>query len=137
MLNLRGYRRSALFMQYRHFGSRWAPVNAASAAVITNVVGRGEVFNRVAVNVVNNVDIYVGYRRVIGEGTAIPVTTVIPLSGISKTIIHAAIKADMRSPVSVIQAIASVVKAPVRRRPQSSGPGSNHPDAGSPVIAAA
>jgi hypothetical protein len=79
-------------------------------------------------------DVNVGHAPVVKEPVSAPVATVETVAGVSKAVIDAAIKADVRSPVAIVPSIKTVIPAPIARRPQHSD-GSLDPSAGNPVVA--
>jgi len=71
----------------------------------------------VDISVVNNRGIYIHDGRIVPEVTAVPFTPNKTHSPITITIIDAAIKADMRSPISAMPAIDTAGVTPITRRP--------------------
>jgi len=67
---------------------------------------------------------------------AAPVTALVADADISKSVVDAAIVADVGSPVTAVKAIAVVVVTPVAGCPESTLIGSLNPYAGYPVVSA-
>ena len=72
---------------------------------------------------------------VIGEHAVVPVSAFVTDAGIPVAVIHAAIVADMRSPIARIPGIDVVLPAPVAWRPEQSDRGRANRGAGNPIIA--
>ena len=66
---------------------------------------------------------------------AAPVAALVAVADIAKTVVDAAIEADVLAPVAVIEPVMVIPVAPVAGRPQSTLVGSLHPRAGHPVVA--
>ncbi len=66
---------------------------------------------------------------------ATPITALVAKTYIPKTVVDAAIVADVPAPVSPVKAVAVVIEAPVAGGPKSALIGSLNPGAGHPVIA--
>src|SRR5262245_51527272 len=78
--------------------------------------------------------IYAGYSGVIAKYTSFPDSTDISCSGISPAIIDASIKTYMRTPVSSMPNIESIIESPVGRSPKPADFRRQDPDAWNPVI---
>lgn len=77
-----------------------------------------------------------GYRsRVVRERAATPLTAGEASSAVTKPIVHAAVKANLRSPIPVIKNVSSAVRvAPISRCPEISRLGSCDPCSRNPII---
>ena len=135
MLNLRRNRSRTRIVHHRCLLWRRPGADPAPSAVITHpavIPPR----RRIVINVVNHSGIHIGDVAIIIQAAIAPVRPVVTAPRISKSIIDAAIKTDMRTPVPGVPQIISVVVIPVRRRPQCIHPRRQHPRARHPVIAA-
>jgi hypothetical protein len=65
---------------------------------------------------------------------AAPVAALVAVANVAKTIVDAAIEADILAPVAAVKAVMVVVVAPVAGCPQSAFIGSLNPRAGHPII---
>ena len=109
--------------------------NAAVAPVIANpgriviVVGDSGV-----IGIVNDGYIDVVHGAVVSEMPAFPASAQIANSHVSKSIIHAAVKSDVRSPVTGVPEVAAIAPTPVAGSPKNPHTGSQHPGSGNPII---
>jgi len=87
------------------------------------------------VGVVNHGGVHVHDRGVIAEDVPGPHAAYEPDSRIAEAVIHAAVKAHLRSPVTLRPSVDPVVPAPVARRPQQSRFRWRHPNSVHPVVA--
>ena len=115
------------------FGKLRPHLEAAPAAVEAHMRA-GVVHRLVVVDIVDDIRIHVVHAAVGIELAAIPVASLIAAPGIAKTVVHAAIEADIRAPIAAEISIAVVRISPVARCPQRSLIRSLHPRAGYPVI---
>jgi hypothetical protein len=58
------------------------------------------------------------YPAVVVEGAVIPVSAFIATPTVAEAIIDAAVKADLRPPITVIPSVAIIAPSPVARSPQ-------------------
>ncbi len=72
---------------------------------------------------------------VVGEPPMIPVAALVAHAAIAVAVIDAAVEADRRSPVALVEEVDPVVPAPPARRPEQTHRGRQHPGSGHPVIA--
>ena len=132
-LDLRDHWLCVGFTQSSQFRGARTPLNAARSAVVA--YPRGSVVGHVAaINVVDNRDVHIVDAAVVVEVAAIPVAALISNAGVAKTVIHIAVEADVRSPVSVEERIAAAGVAPVAGRPKRVLIGSFNPGARNPVV---
>ena len=112
--------------------------NAVRTAIEAGAVvhDRRVVDVRVAhVGVVNHRRVHVHHRGVVSEHAAAPLAAAESDSAISEAVIHAAIEAHMRTPVSRVPCINSAVSpAPVSRRPQQARLRSLNPRTWNPEV---
>jgi hypothetical protein len=100
----------------RKFALSGPHVKAASSAVVADAVVHDiDHPDVVDVRDVGRVD--VGDRTVVHEAVAVPIATVETLAGVAVAIGNTAVKADVRTPVAVVPAIAAAKEAPPGRRP--------------------
>ena len=79
--------------------------------------------------------IHVNNRGVIGECAAIPRAARKADAHVAAAVVHAAVEADVRSPITGMEAITTASKAPVAWSPEGADIRSRHPRAGNPVVA--
>jgi len=65
---------------------------------------------------------------------AAPVAALVAVADVAKTVVDAAIEADILTPVAAVEAVVIMPEAPVTGRPQSALVGSLDPRAGYPVV---
>jgi hypothetical protein len=110
----------------------------AHAAIATVIADAGRIVivvdDRGVVGVVNDGHIHVVYGAIVGETPAFPASAEIANSDITESIIYAAIKSDVRSPITGVPEIAPVTPAPVAGGPQKPYTWRQHPSAGHPII---
>src|SRR3984893_10035627 len=112
-----------------------ACANAAIAAVIADACRRVVVVGDSGViGVVNDRHIDVIYSTVVRETAMVPAPAEIANSDVTESIIHAAIEADVRSPITSVPVIAAVAPTPVAGRPKNPYTWRQHPGAGNPII---
>ena len=135
VLSLNTGRLDVLFAGCLSFLSGLLRANAAIAAVIADagriviVVGDPGV-----VSIVNDGHIDVVHGAIVGEMPPFPASAEIANADITEAIIHAAIKSDVRSPITAVPEIAPVAPTPVTWRPKNPYSGSQHPGPGHPII---
>ena len=109
--------------------------NTAVAAVVADASRIVIVVDdRSVVSIVNDGDIDVVHGAIVGKVIAIPSPTQIANANVTEPIIHAAIKSDVRSPITGVPEIAAVAPTPVAGCPKNADTGSQHPGPGHPVI---
>jgi len=142
MLNLRGHRRNALLARGGQLrGSRLA--GDAARTVVTDVVHCGVVDGRVvnrgvgdgAVVDLDVAAVHIVDGTVVVEAVSIPIPALVTGSGVTVSIINAAVVADVPAPVAVVIAIAVAAISPPSGGPQITGFGWTRPRTGNPVIA--
>jgi len=67
---------------------------------------------------------------------AAPVTALVAEANVAKTVVHAAIEANILAPVAAVKPVVVMPVAPVAGRPQGTLVGSLNPHAGHPVVVA-
>jgi hypothetical protein len=136
MLNLRGHWRRARIMHDSGFLRGRSSIDSTAPAVVTRAIAV-VVLHRIVVDIVNDRGIYVGYGTVVINPIVVPVSAVIAAARVSKSVVDAAIVANMTTPIATVPTINAVVVTPPWGRPKRAYPGSQHPRAGHPVIAVA
>src|SRR4029077_13950872 len=86
------------------------------------------------VGVVDNSLIHARHSGVVLEVVSTPSTTPVAVSGVAIPVINAAVKTDMRSPVTLVKGISAVVPAPPSRGPKQTDSRRRNPDARDPII---
>ena len=113
---------------------------AASAVITHAIVGKrtvrvAVVRHLVVVHVVDLIDVHVGNGPVVKEVMPAPVAAEVTGTYVPKTIVDAAVIADMGSPVAVMKAVVAAIIAPIARRPESSIERRSAPCPRHPVVA--
>lgn len=106
MLNLRCNRSNALFMHYCHLRRGWASRKAAVSTVIADPAVR-VIDNPVRINVMNNIGVDRIYGTVVIKSIAAPVTAFVTAASVSVTVIHTAIEAYVRGPITLVPMVAA------------------------------
>jgi hypothetical protein len=106
----------------------------AIAAVIADAVDRHVVDDGAVVDVS-----YAGVTEVVDRAVVVhpaiaPVAAVVTTAAVSIPVVHAAIKAHMRAPISLMPEERSAGEAPIARRPQIIGLRRFHPGTWDPVV---
>ena len=95
----------------------WASIDPARPAVVADMIDR-DVIYLLFVNIVDILNIDVGYVAVVEEMSAIPASANKAEAEIAKAVVDSAIKADMRPPIAVIEKPPTVGPCPIRWRPE-------------------
>jgi hypothetical protein len=115
MFHLGRYWRLRALAQRRRFRGHRPCIDTAAAAI---VAGSDPVLDHcMVVNVVNEGDVYVIYGLVISERVAVPVTTLITTSHVSKTVIDSTVETDVLSPITVMPSVVRALPTPIWRSP--------------------
>jgi hypothetical protein len=119
VLRLNTGRLDVLFTSSLSFLDGLLRTNTAIAAVIADA-GRVVIVvdDRAVVRIVNDGHIDVVHRAIVGEVPSIPAPTEIANSNVTKAVIHAAIKSNVRSPITNVPVIAAVAPTPVAGGPK-------------------
>jgi len=134
MLLLRRHRWRMLLVQSREFRPLRSRLNP-SGPVVAHPVIVGVVVDSVVVNIVNNRRVYIVDRPVIVKSGSVPIATLVPEPHITKTVIYAAVVANMATPISAVIPIPAAFVPPVSGRPQRSLVRCRYPSAWHPVVA--
>src|SRR5580704_19053773 len=112
--------------------------DAARPAIKAGAIHGGVVDDHrfVDVGVVDDGGVHVDYRGVICETPATPFAAEKPNAAIAKAIIHAAVEADVRSPIARMPSVHAAAPAPVAWSPKQAHPRGSEPHTGHPVVAA-
>jgi len=116
MLRLRR-QRSLVALVHRHlFLPRWTRFNPALSAVVTDI-SRVVHDHGLVVNIRDIGDADIGDRAVVVEIPSSPFAAHKSHSGITESIINAAVKPNMRPPISRVPSVESATPSPVTGRP--------------------
>ncbi len=88
----------------------------------------------VYIHIANHVHVHAIHCGVVVEITAVPVATIVPISGVSKPVINAAIEPDMQSPETMVEAISVADVSPIPRSPQRARIRRRNPASRNPVV---
>jgi len=115
----------------------WTYIDAAPAAVVANAV-YGCLVDDGAINVsvMNDGGVHMHDRGVVAEIAAIPASAIETGSVVAVAVIHTAIEADLRAPVSGVPEVGAVTPAPVPRSPEQAYGGGKDPRSGYPIVIA-
>src|SRR6266567_2240041 len=117
----------------RLFLGRWARRNSAFPAVEAG--GRRVIdYDGTVIDVGHICHADIGDRAVVVEPTTAPLSSEKPYTSVAKSVVNAAVEADVRPPVAGMPGIESASPTPVSRRPEHADR-RHHPRAGHPVIA--
>jgi len=135
-----GHGSCVVLMHRGNFRRTRLDVDAAVASVVADAVGglravMDIVHDDITLIVVANAGADVGDRAVVVEVVALPVAAEEAEAYIAEAVVDAAIVADVRSPISAMEAIVRAAIAPIRRCPESTVIGWRNPLAGNPVVA--
>ena len=134
VLGLYCYRRCVLFVRVSLFLRRRSPVYSTRTVKAGAVDRRIIVDHRLVVNVVNLRHVHEVHRPVVEEIVSPPIPALITFSAITVTVIDPAIEADVRSPVTCVPYVHSIVPSPITGCPQEARHRRKHPCAGHPVV---
>jgi hypothetical protein len=98
------------------------------------VVKRCVVGYSLVVNIVDVRCVYVIHRTVVVEGSMIPISAFITAATVAIAIVHAAIKADMLTPVAAMPDVRVIAPAPVTWSPEIANFRSHHPGSRYPEV---
>ena len=105
------------------------------AAVIADMVHRGYVDDRLAVNIGDVRDVHVIHAGVVAEGSVVPISAPIADATITKAVVDATIEADLRTPVAFIPGEGAVAPTPITRSPEQANGGRLDPCTRHPEVA--
>ena len=127
-------------MHGRDFGRTWLHVDATVTTVVADAVGG----LRAVVDIVHDDGplIYGAYaganvidRAVVVKVMPLPIAAKVAEADVAKAVVDAAIEADVRAPISAMEAVMDATPAPVGRGPERAVVRRRNPFAGNPVIA--
>src|SRR5581483_6978214 len=106
----------------------------AGAAVVAHPGHIHVIDHGLVVDIVNDSHIDVRDAAVVCKRATNPAAAGIADTGIAETIMHTAIEADVRAPVSGVPDVRPADVAPISRRPQDANTRRSHPGPGHPVV---
>ena len=134
MLHLRRDRCPMRFVGVSLLLRRRARGYSALSAVVCHV--RIIVYDdRLVIDIGHVRHIHIGHRPVVEESAAAPFPALEAFAAVSEPVINAAIKSNVRAPITSIPNIVALVPTPISGCPQKALFGSFHPGAGHPVVA--
>ena len=89
----------------------------------------------VHIGVVNHIGVNAAHSRVIPEGTADPLATIVAAAVVTVSVVDSTVEPDRWAPVTLIEDVAATAVAPIARRPEKADLWRKHPGARHPVIA--
>jgi hypothetical protein len=110
------------------------PVNDAASASVVGDTGVVVDDDGAAVDV-GDVDVDPVDSAVVVEVVAAPIAAVVADTGVTETVVNAAVKADVGAPESAVKSPATVIPAPVARGPEGAVVGWGTPGPRDPVVA--
>jgi hypothetical protein len=114
---------------------RWASINAAISAVEAHTRNVNIfVHDLCVVDVVDHRHINIVDGLVVEEVTVFPAASLITITEVAESVNDPPIETDAWPPVSGIKSVAPGSPGPIRRRPEESRLGSEHPRSGHPII---
>ncbi len=94
-------------------------INSASATIVADPANVGIVVDHgCVIGVVNVGDIYVVHAGVVEKAIVIPASAFVAETAVTEAVIHAAIKADVFTPVSAVPKVSACQKYPLPPQPQ-------------------
>src|SRR5262249_57711527 len=114
---------------------RSATSNTAGPAVKRHAIRVVHDHRAVHIDVAHHRFVYADDRGVVVKRRTAPFAAVESDAGIAEAIVHAAIEADVRTPISAVPSVNAVTPAPVSRRPKQPGTRRGHPHSTNPVVA--
>jgi len=108
-------------------------LDSTAPSVVAHIVA--VILHAVLVNIVE-VCRYVCYGAIVIETPVIPITTIVTKAGIPEAVIDAAVVTDVGAPVTRVEEIDAIVKAPPRWSPERTDVRRQNPCSGNPVVAA-
>src|SRR5271165_185485 len=118
------------------FCCRWLCSDSTLAAVIADAVNRRIIDHRRVVNIMNVGDVDVVHRTVVIELAIVPASAFVAMAEISVAVSDAAIEANLRPPIALIEKESVTTPTPVRRSPEIANLGNQYPCARNPVVVA-
>jgi hypothetical protein len=137
MLHLYLERRKTTSPRGHQLSSCWSQPNPSGSAVVAypaHVCHTCDVCYFVTVSVIDSRNAHVRDRAIVLECASLPISAVETSAGISKAVVHAAVKAYVLAPVSLAPSITAPIVAPIPRSPKRAVVGSQDPHARDPVI---
>src|ERR1022692_2936349 len=89
-------------MSGRRLGGSWLGPYAAGAAVVAHSIHRDVIDDRLVVDFGDVRIADIGHRPVVIETVALPIAPLIAAAAVPVTVIHAAIEADLGTPVAYV-----------------------------------
>src|SRR5271155_2221 len=138
MRDLCVHRAHATFSERCLFLRVCARIDATPSAVVADAID-GDVVDDglVDVDIADDGGVYAADRSVVVEAVSAPVAAFITSAVVAEAVVHAAVEADMRAPVSGVPEVAAITPAPISRRPEHTDCRSEHPGSGNPVVVVA
>jgi hypothetical protein len=133
MLNLRADRRLMVLVRRSLLLRSGTGADSAVATVIADVRVVVDDY-RFVVDVSDVGDVNVVHAPVVKVAVALPISAIKTTAGVAKAVIDTAVKSDVRTPVSIVPVIETVVPTPVSGSPKLAD-GGEHPRARDPVVA--
>ena len=99
------------------FGRCGASVDPTRSAIIAHSVHRRVIDDGSVVGIVNDRDVHIVHRAVVGEHPVVPISPHIADAHVSEPIVNSAVEADARSPVTAMPDIRTATPAPVTWSP--------------------
>src|SRR5215470_7005437 len=87
-----------------------------------------------AADIVNNSDVDVVYGTVVEEVSVLPTSAFVAIAEITESVNDAAIKADLRAPIAIVENIGAVLPSPIARRPEETDLRGQNPRTRHPVV---
>jgi hypothetical protein len=122
------------------FGRTRLHVDTAVTAVVADTVGGLRavvhvVHDDVAVVIIADAGADVIDGAVVIEVVAVPVAAEVSETDVAEAVVDSSVEADMRAPVTAVEAIVDAAPAPVGRRPERAIVRRRNPFAGDPIVA--
>jgi len=112
----------------------WPGIYAATATVKAPAVVIINYHRTVDISIVDNGPVYVYHRGIVAKLVAFPPATAIAITAIAVTIVNAAVKTNMRAPITNVKSVESAGITPVSGCPVQTGIWRGNPHAWYPVV---
>ena len=133
MANLRGYWRDMVFASCRLVLTSSACFDSSAPPVVAHTRDR-LIHNLSVVYVMDDGNVDVVSFTVVVEMATFPSSAFVTMTEVTMSIVDAAVKSDLRSPVAGIEGVSSAIPRPIGRSPQISDFRCEHPGARNPII---
>jgi len=134
VLSLSGYRRNVSLASGSLLFRRGPSLDPTISAVIAYAVDYGLVNDGRVVDVVNIGNVHIVHSAVVEEVPTVPSPTIVSATPITESVGDPAVKADVRTPVTLVEQECSTAPPPIARGPKETRLRRKNPRSGHPVV---